>query len=129
MSAFIVMVSIWLVVAIIQSVFNIVIDVFDADDSTEDDPTWLLAPDIISRVVATAMAVFVLIVVFRTRLYVRHRYGIPEASCNGCEDCCCAFWCTPCTVCQMLRHTADYNTYPGGCCTEDGLAAGAPEVV
>ena len=129
MSAFRVMLLLWLAVFVIQSAFNAVITNFDADDSDEDDPEWLMAPAIVSRFVATAMGLFVLIVVFRTRMYVRNRYGIPEETCNGCEDCCCAFWCTTCTVCQMLRHTADYNTYPAGCCTEDGLTAGAPEVV
>ena len=72
---------------------------------------------------------FVLIVTIRARAHIRGRYNIPEKRCVGCEDCCCAFFCSPCTICQMSRHTADYHKYGSACCTEDGLIDGAPDVV
>ena len=28
----------------------------------------------------------------------------PHDPCAGCEDCCCSWWCTPCTICQLMRH-------------------------
>jgi len=73
--------------------------------------------------------VFFLFIVIRTRGYIREKYGIREKYCEGCQDCCLGFWCPCCTVAQMARHTADYRTYSAGCCTETGLAGGAPDIV
>jgi Cys-rich protein (TIGR01571 family) len=73
---------------------------------------------------------FCVIVTMRLRNYVRHKYTIPATTCDGCcEDCCCAFWCLPCTVCHVSRHTADFRNNPAGCCTDNGLYRGAPNVV
>jgi Cys-rich protein (TIGR01571 family) len=66
------------------------------------------------------------LVTMRLRTYVRERYSIP-GSCL--EDCCCSFWCLHCTMCQLARHTADFRTHPAGCCTDNGLNPGAPDVV
>lgn len=52
---------------------------------------------------------------------IRNKYQIPEDRCLGCEDCMCATFCMPCTICQMGRHTADFDTYRGTCCTKSGL--------
>ena len=65
----------------------------------------------------------------RTRENVRARYSIPEEQCMGCEDICCAFWCSCCVTAQMLRHTGQYETYPGTCCTPTGHPPGTPLVV
>jgi Cys-rich protein (TIGR01571 family) len=73
--------------------------------------------------------VFLLVIMARTRRRIRSRYGIPERTCRGCEDCCCAFWCSCCTVSQMARHTADYDNYPAQCCSETGLSPNAPSIV
>lgn len=44
-------------------------------------------------------------VVQAVRGTIRRRDNIPEESCGGgCEDCCCALFCNPCTQCQILRH-------------------------
>ena len=83
------------------------------------------------------MFIFILIVTLLLRRYVRNKYQIPEKTCcckeDGCcsgyEDFCCAFWCAPCTICQLARHTADYHRHQAGCCTEDGLSMGTPWVV
>lgn len=75
-----------------------------------------------------AFSVFVFIIVARTRKKVRSRYDIPEETCGGAEDCCCAFWCTCCTIAQISRHTTDYEHYPAFCCTESGLAENAPAI-
>lgn len=62
-----------------------------------------------------------------TRIYVRAKYSIPAEQCQyvsglpQLEDCCCALWCTGCTICQMARHTADYGRHPAGCCTDNGM--------
>ena len=65
----------------------------------------------------------------RTRESTRARYSIEEEHCRGCEDLCCSFWCSCCTVAQLARHTGEYETYPGVCCSETGLPRGAPLVV
>ena len=65
----------------------------------------------------------------RTRQSVREQYSIPEQHCAGCEDCCCAFFCTCCTLSQMARHTGEYETYAGTCCTTTGLPKDAPGTV
>ncbi len=65
----------------------------------------------------------------KTRENTRARYSIPEERCHGCEDCCCALFCTCCTVAQMARHTGDYENYSATCCTSTGLEEGAPSVV
>jgi len=65
----------------------------------------------------------------RTRQNVRARYQIPEECCAGCEDLCCSFWCACCTTAQMLRHTGQYETYPGTFFTKTGHPPGTPLVV
>mmetsp|Transcript_2443 Transcript_2443/g.3099 ORF Transcript_2443/g.3099 Transcript_2443/m.3099 type:complete len:225 (+) Transcript_2443:76-750(+) len=70
--------------------------------------------------------VFVLYLVAKTRSKVRARYDIPTENCGACEDVCCSFWCSCCTVAQISRHTADYENYPALCCSETGLAPNAP---
>ena len=64
------------------------------------------------------------------RKEVRRKYEIPEQCCQarprriGCtfsEDCCCSFWCTTCTICQIWRHiTGGTSKGAKGCsCTKD----------
>jgi len=65
----------------------------------------------------------------RTRQNVRARYQIPEQHCAGCEDCCCATFCACCTTAQLLRHTGEYENYPGVCCSKTGHPPGTPLVV
>jgi Cys-rich protein (TIGR01571 family) len=76
-----------------------------------------------------AFAILLRVIIARARCRIRSRYGIPERTCHGCEDCCCAFWCMCCTVSQMARHTADYENYPAKCCSETGLSPNAPSIV
>lgn len=84
-----------------------------------------------ANVLIVALAGFRLVLTCRTRARVRDRYGIPETHCRGSgfEDFCCAAWCGPCAVAQMARHTADYETYAGVCCSETGVPAHAPSIV
>lgn len=65
----------------------------------------------------------------RTRQSIRRQYSIPEERCVGCEDLCCSFWCTCCTLTQMARHTGEYENYPGACCTKTGHPEGTPMTV
>jgi hypothetical protein len=69
-------------------------------------------------------AMFILVCQLRTM--TRQIYSIN----SGCDDntlcdCCCAYWCMPCTICQLWRHVQDPRTSgANGCCgcgTKDGL--------
>jgi len=82
--------------------------------------------DIVVRILQLMFFIYVMVAAATTRREVRAHYHIPEQSCTGCEDCCCAFWCTCCMVTQMMRHSADYQQYPAACCTENGLPPDAP---
>ena len=55
------------------------------------------------------------------RKEIRSMYEIPEQTCIGSEDCCCAFWCTGCTICQIWKHvTGGAKNGAKGCnCTKD----------
>ncbi|KAL7552234.1 hypothetical protein ACHAWF_015470 [Thalassiosira exigua] len=57
----------------------------------------------------------------KVRESIRNKYQIPEETCIGLEDCLCATCCMPCAICQMGRHTADFDTYRATCCTRTGL--------
>lgn len=94
-----------------------------------DDPGWLIVVRVIRLVPQVLLCILVLTVTARLRCHIRNKYEIPAGECGDIEDCCCAFWCTPCTICQMARHTADFTKYPAQCCTDNGLSASAPNVV
>lgn len=83
----------------------------------------------ISRLVDIVFCAFLIFLVAKTRKHIREKYSIPEKQCKGCEDYCCSLWCTCCTVAQMARHTADYETYAGLCCSETGIPPRAPSIV
>ena len=77
--------------------------------------------------VNVGMFVFSVFAVGKTRSAVRARYHIPPSlpACgNGStEDYLFATFCMPCTICQMGRHTADFDRYRAVCCNGTGLPA------
>jgi len=77
----------------------------------------------ISSAVYFLFWIFMLYIIINTRRHIRRRSNIPEKHCSGCEDCCCALFCSFCTVTQMARHTVDYNFQNASCCSETGLSA------
>jgi len=89
------------------------------DISTNPDPSYI-------SLAAFLFYLFILLYTTTiTRYYIRNKYNIPTYKCCGCsgecEDVCCAFFCNCCVITQMARHTADYDTYNGYCCTKTGL--------
>ena len=84
------------------------------------------AVNAVNQTFSFAVGIFSIYIILKTRQHIRERSGIPETSCQGCEDCCCAAWCGCCTVMQMARHTAEYETYAAQCCSETGLPVNAP---
>jgi len=143
-SAFFILFWLYTVYLVVSNSLSAVVGQFTASDVTTTDdefglggeigdlenaPGWVIALNVVRNLLDLALFVFMLVVTIRMRRFLRDRYRIPEKCCRGCEDCCCAFWCMPCSICQMARHSADYGTYKAGCCAEDGLAEGAPSVV
>jgi Cys-rich protein (TIGR01571 family) len=67
---------------------------------------------------------FVLYAIYTTssaRASLREKYMIREHRFFDLEDCCCATFCMPCTICQMSRHTANYDNVDAVCCSATGL--------
>ena len=138
MSAFKVMLLLSVLRIVLRSAYFFIIEVFgdaahasanDAEENQVDEVEWTNVVETIVGWIEILILMFLLFVTIRARQYIRNKYNIPEHTCKGCEDCCCSFWCAPCTICQMGRHTADYSHYQATLCTENGLVAGAPEVV
>lgn len=71
---------------------------------------------------AFCFAIYV-VLVSRVRKNVRILYSIPENKrcIPGFEDIFCSICCTVCTVTQMGRHTAEYDTYRARCFSVNGL--------
>lgn len=78
----------------------------------------------VNRNVSIIFFVWTVVVLTRLRRAVRERYAIPEERCSGCEDVCCSFWCTMCTVAQVARHTSDYDEEQAMFCNDTGVAHG-----
>jgi PLAC8 family len=75
--------------------------------------------------VNAAMFGFVVFVTQSTRNSVRERFMIREqCCCSDLEDLWCSTICLPCTICQMHRHTANYDDYEAVCCSKNGLPDG-----
>eukprot|EP00553_Chaetoceros_curvisetus_P008322 CAMPEP_0204630950 /NCGR_PEP_ID=MMETSP0717-20131115/21633_1 /ASSEMBLY_ACC=CAM_ASM_000666 /TAXON_ID=230516 /ORGANISM="Chaetoceros curvisetus" /LENGTH=260 /DNA_ID=CAMNT_0051648377 /DNA_START=49 /DNA_END=831 /DNA_ORIENTATION=+ len=71
---------------------------------------------------------YMLYVVSKTRKLVRQRDGISDENCVGCEDVACALCCGCCTVSQMARQTAHYDTEEAAFFTIDGLESKPTEI-
>lgn len=65
------------------------------------------------------LAVVSLLATIQLRRSIRKTYNIPAS--NDLEDVCCSCCCQSCTICQLARHTADYNAVDAELCTETGL--------
>ena len=71
-----------------------------------------------------AMIGFTIFVTQSTRYSLREKFMIREERCYDLEDVVCSSFCLPCVVCQMQRHTANYNEYKAVCCSKTGLPDG-----
>jgi len=54
----------------------------------------------------------------KIRRLIRTRDGIQDA-CGSCGDICCSFWCSSCTLCQMMRHATSGSSYV--LCSDQGV--------
>ena len=64
---------------------------------------------------------YIVFLTMRARKEIRREFNIPALRCGRYEDFCISFWFLSCTMAQMGRHTADYDTYRAACCTDTGL--------
>lgn len=71
--------------------------------------------------VNAAYVLFIVYLTSATRGSLREKYYIRESRFHDLEDCCCATFCLPCSICQMARHTADYTEYEAVLCNSTGL--------
>jgi Cys-rich protein (TIGR01571 family) len=99
------------------------------DDGSAEVSSGVAFLSFLNYCVTGGFFLYTLVLMIRTRSYIRSKYAIPEQYMSGCDDCCLSLFCHCCTITQMARHTADYHTYPAACCTDTGLTETAPEVV
>jgi Cys-rich protein (TIGR01571 family) len=92
-------------------------------------PTWVRLFVILCGLVGQITILLGWIATCIARKSIRNKYHIAAGACGCCEDCCCAYWCHLCTLCQLARHTADYRVHEAYCCNPTGLSPLAPEVV
>lgn len=104
----------------------------DPHKNREPIPTGIVFAMTLRSLLRLCFGVYVWFCLWKTRGIVRQRYQIPpscvEDSCGRLEDAACAFCVPCCTVAQLSRHTADFGTYHGACCSETGLPPRAPAV-
>lgn len=75
--------------------------------------------------------IYMIVVLTITRLYMRKLYSIPGQlfGDSPLDDCCYSYWCTCCTILQLVRHTHDEKVYAYKYDSKTGLPEGAPEIV
>ena len=80
--------------------------------------------------ISYAFLIYIVVALTFARNNMRKKYNIQGSCCEGClDDCCCAYWCSCCTLIQMHRETHDENQYRYDIGSKTGLQRGAPEVV
>jgi hypothetical protein len=107
---------------------------YSTTEEIECEPAFTESPAglrVVFWLMELGLGIYWLVVLTRVRGNFRRHYEIRDGCCgdNCCTDCCCVYWCTCCTVVQMLRHTHDEHLYSYQCCNTDGLPPGAPEIV
>uniref|UniRef100_A0A7S2GUZ6 PLAC8 family protein n=1 Tax=Helicotheca tamesis TaxID=374047 RepID=A0A7S2GUZ6_9STRA len=121
-----------LILIMVGSIFADISDTNDVDyDNYEGDAFLFSFLAIVRKMLGYLYFIYTIVFLKNTRAYVRQKYAIPEREdCpKGCEDVCCAIACGCCAVSQMARHTTDYETYRGVCCSETGLPPHVPAIV
>jgi len=59
--------------------------------------------------ISILLLIWCILALTKTRAHVRANDNIPEEQCHGCEDLCCALFCSCCTVAQLDRHTEEMD--------------------
>ena len=115
-----------LILFIAYTIYSTALEIATLETTPATTPVYII---VLKTVGSILFGIWSLYSLCRTRQNVRAQYSIPEQHCQGCEDLCCAFWCTCCTLSQMARHTGEYETYPGVCFSSTGHPEGTPMTV
>lgn len=83
--------------------------------------------DRVIQAISTAYVSFLLYLIFITRRHIRKKDMIRNRCL--CEDCCVTWFLPQLAICQMARHTAEYDLYVSNFCSETGLPERAPSLV
>jgi PLAC8 family len=78
------------------------LEILCPDGTIVEPSTVYSAVRSVTSLVSLAFMIYVLIATCRTRQAMRKKYKIEPTCCGGCEDCCCSFWCSCCTVSGLL---------------------------
>lgn len=105
----------------LKLVFVAIVAAAASEPDSHDNDSALGTSYLLVRLSGIAIGLYLFLLVLRTRTYIRSRYRIREECCIGCEDCCCAWFCSLCAIVQMSRHTADFHTQSASLFTETGL--------
>lgn len=108
------------------TVYALALEIIEGDKTMYEIPPFIAPMKFVGGVLFTIWSIWSLM---KTRENVRAKYSIPEEQCVGYEDLCCSAFCSCCVVAQMGRHTGEFETYRGSCCSTTGLAMGAPAIV
>jgi hypothetical protein len=79
-------------------------DMESAAALAKDAPLGAIILEGVMQSLQMLLGIYILITTCRTRMRVREQYQIPERTCRGCEDFCCALWCQCCTTTSFLLH-------------------------
>jgi Cys-rich protein (TIGR01571 family) len=128
------LVSIVLSFWVTRLIMLMIITVLDPNvDSLEwvEPPTSYYVFCAIDDLLAYIYLGFTVLVLRNLRSHVRSAYAIPEEGycVGGCEDTCCSLTCPCLVIGQLLRHTADYESYGARGCSATGLVGHAPSIV
>jgi Cys-rich protein (TIGR01571 family) len=67
--------------------------------------------EVFNLVISLLLLIWNIWALTKTRAHVRSKEQIPEEQCHGCEDLCCALFCSCCAVAQLYRHTEDMDSH------------------
>jgi len=112
---------VWTVIAVLTSTVSLA-SLIDFDDPEDFDSIGIFP-------FLSPLGLLTLIVVTCLRKRVREKYDIPADCLGATEDFWSSFFCTSCTICQIARHTADYDAQEAACCTGTGLVSETDSVV
>lgn len=91
---------------LVMGMLNIIAEIFSVEEDEGEQqtthpqpqtPQWVSVLEFVRQCLSFAFLLVTLIATIRLRSYVRRKYRIPEAFCEGCEDFCCVAMCGPCT--------------------------------
>jgi len=92
-------------------------------------PDWAILFLAFRAIFRCMFLVYILVIMVRTRSFMRKKYAIREQYCSRYDDCLLSIICPCCSVAQMARHTANYRHSKAACCSETGLPPQAAGIV